>query len=258
MIRQTFQKVYSLIHCYAENHSKNQDIAVLSRDTILASFPKSGNTWVRFLIANLYNEIENSLAEIDFLNIHEIIPELGKGRNFRFPNFSKILKTHQQYDKKFNRVILILRNPYDVLYSYFKYLKGEKKLDVSLSEVIHHDKFGIQSLVDHTNSYIRNCTDLHLVTYEQLKSHPSKYFGNIARYLGIDYTDEHIANAISRSSFSSMRKIEETKGRRYGRKEFIFVRRGKIGEGFSRIDWYDRKYISESIRRCPIMNLLYE
>ena len=43
----------------------------------LSSFPRSGNTWVRFLIANVYNNIKKRYDEIDFFNIHEIVPEYG-------------------------------------------------------------------------------------------------------------------------------------------------------------------------------------
>ncbi len=256
MITQIFPKLFSLVHNGMWRGSKNEEREILA-DVFLVSYPRSGNTWMRFLIANLYNEIENHFDEIDFFNIHEIVPEIGKASIFKFGNFPKIVKTHQEYDKKFNSVILILRSPYDALYSYYKYLNREKTLNLSLSEVIHHDKFGIQASIKHANSYISNCNNLQIVTYEQLQSDPFKYFKNTTLYLGMDCTDQNIINAINKSSFKSMRKLEEIKGRKYGARDVFFTRSGKVGEGFSRIDLGDRKYISESMKKCPLMTSIY-
>ncbi|HED06183.1 MAG TPA: hypothetical protein ENI61_05815, partial [Ignavibacteria bacterium] len=92
---------------------------------LLASFPKSGNTWIRFILGNIYNKIEKQTNSIDFYSIHKIIPEQGQ-KALEFKNLPQIFKTHGLYEKNFEKVILILRNPSDTLYSYYKYLNGEK------------------------------------------------------------------------------------------------------------------------------------
>jgi len=223
----------------------------------IASFPKSGNTWVRFFIANLYNQIEPIYPEIDFYNIHDIVPEIGKEETFIFQNFPNVYKTHDQYNKSFSPVILILRNPYDVILSYYYYLNGEQKNNITLSEVIHHKQYGIDSIVTHTNSYINNCKELLIITYEQLHSVPFKYFSKIASFLNINFKQQDITTAIEKSSFEQMKAIELNKGRKYGSMDFTFMHKGKIGEGYSQINYKDLAYISQRIKKAPITNLLY-
>ena len=44
-------------------------------DIFITSYPKSGNTWLRFLLANLLKRHEE---EIDFHTVHNYVPEVGK------------------------------------------------------------------------------------------------------------------------------------------------------------------------------------
>ena len=59
-------------------HSPGRNLAVFPDDTFLVSFPKSGNTWARFLIANLVRPNET----IDFSKEHvlETLKEMTGGR----------------------------------------------------------------------------------------------------------------------------------------------------------------------------------
>lgn len=257
MSKSLTQKINGFLSNTKDFFFPNRKADLLLDCVFLVSFPKSGNTWVRFMIANLYNEMEPRFNEIDFHNIHEIVPELEKPLKFKFGNLPKIIKTHQEYKKKFNCAILILRNPYDALYSYFQYINGEKKLNLSLSEIINHNKFGIEAIVNHTDSYIKNCNELHIVTYEQLHSDPFKYFKNICLFIGIECNDECINNAVNKSSFESMRRIEQAKGRKYGTNDFSFMRKGNVGDGLSEINLEDLESIKKSIKKSPIINLIY-
>src|SRR6266567_6631593 len=59
--------------------SPGRNMAVFPDDTFLVSYPKSGNTWARFLIANLVRPYE----KIDFSNVNRVIPgpELTRNRD---------------------------------------------------------------------------------------------------------------------------------------------------------------------------------
>lgn len=227
---------------------------------VLASFPKSGNTWARFLIANIYNNLEPTYDEIDFINIHDICPEL-KGQHLplsRFTNMPAVYKTHDCYQNVYRKAILILRNPWDALYSYYQYLNHESKIDISLDNVITHETYGIKAIVSHTNSYIRNCDNLLLVTYEGLANSPEKELAKICHFMKIDVSSTIIESAINNSSFDAMRKIEEKKGRKYGDPTFRFTRSGKIGEGVFHIaDEKLNRYIVGELARSPLLYLLY-
>src|SRR5947209_7763262 len=54
-----------------------RNFAVFPDDTMIVSYPRSGNTWTRFLIANLLHPAE----EVDFLNIEKFIPDTSSISN---------------------------------------------------------------------------------------------------------------------------------------------------------------------------------
>ena len=52
-------------------HHPGRNLRVFPDDVFLVSYPKSGNTWTRFLIANLVFPEKQP----DFANINELIPD---------------------------------------------------------------------------------------------------------------------------------------------------------------------------------------
>lgn len=229
----------------------------------LASFPKSGNTWVNFTIANMYNQLTGRFPEIDFHNIHDINPEIPQGDGkYKIPLFKDlpwVFTTHSPFKEDFENAILVIRNPWDVLYSYYHYLNGERHRSLSLPEVIVHERHGIQPLVEHNESFIRNCKNLIIITYENMQDNPVKEAGKIADFLGLNTDEQLIKTAVKKSNFKSMRKIEVKKGRKFGAPDFIFTRKGKVGQGKDAIKKYKEmdNYIFKEIKKSPLLYLLY-
>lgn len=229
----------------------------------LVSFPKSGNTWVNFTIANMYNQFTGRFPEIDFYNIHDINPEIKPGdTEYKEPLFKelpRVFMTHSPYKEEFENAVLVIRNPWDVIYSYYHYLNGERLRNFSLPEVIDHEKHGICSLVEHNESFIRNCKNLLVITYENMHAQPIKEAWKIADFLRLDIDEDKIKAAVRQSSFKSMRKVEVKKGRKYGTPGFLFTRKGKSGEGKREIRKFKESddYILKEIKKSPLLYLLY-
>ncbi len=70
-----------------------RNFAVYPDDTFLVSYPRSGNTWTRFLIANLMYPAEC----VTFANIERLIPDTASQSNRALKRTSRprIIKTHQ-------------------------------------------------------------------------------------------------------------------------------------------------------------------
>jgi len=91
---------------------------ILNTDVFLVSYPRSGNTWLRNIIAEIiYGESGTKLGDVG-----KYIPDIGKYNvdemDLKFP---RVIKSHDTYNETYRRVIYIIRDPRDVILSYYKY-----------------------------------------------------------------------------------------------------------------------------------------
>jgi len=91
---------------------------ILNDDIYLLSYPKSGNTWLRYILAHVVSgkniESENQLEQVipDVYRSQRIINRMSSGR---------IIKTHHPLFSHYPRIIYIHRDYRDVLVSYYYY-----------------------------------------------------------------------------------------------------------------------------------------
>jgi hypothetical protein len=97
----------------------------------LVSFPKSGNTWTRFLLGNLMNPGN----PINFAEIERVVPDIAAcpRADFRRVPRPRLIKSHDGFDPRYRRVIYIIRDPRDVAVSLYFYAKKVKNIDDSFS-----------------------------------------------------------------------------------------------------------------------------
>src|SRR6201993_2221688 len=76
---------------------------VFDDDTFIVSYPRSGNTWTRFLIANLLHPEEPAT----FVNIGRLVPdaEIQSSRYMRGVPSPRVIKSHTYFDPRYPRVI---------------------------------------------------------------------------------------------------------------------------------------------------------
>src|SRR5271165_3843446 len=93
---------------YAVNYALSRDIAgrafhVWPDDIFLVSFPKSGNTWTRFLLGNLMNPDR----PVGFADIESVVPDIAvfPRANFRKLKRPRLIKSHDCFDPRYRRVI---------------------------------------------------------------------------------------------------------------------------------------------------------
>ncbi len=102
-------------------------LAVRPDDTFLVSYPRSGNTWTRFLAANLLHPQEAAT----FANIERLVPdaEAQSSRYMRRIPSPRTIKSHSYFDPRYPRVIYIVRDPRDVALSYYDFSRKYRHIE---------------------------------------------------------------------------------------------------------------------------------
>ena len=232
-----------------------RNVTVLPDDIFLVSYPKSGNTWLRFIIANLL--YSNRIA-VSFSNIGILIPDIYKYRDqdlLQLPT-PRILKSHECFDTKYPKVIYIVRDPRDVAVSYYHYLIKIQEIaeDYPINSWIKSfvkgtfiPQFGTWS--QNVESWLftnKNTQNLLLIRYEDLLNNSFKEVSKIAAFLSLNVSEEQIAKAIALSSADNMRRSEKQSGwqpNQNSRKDKAFVRAAKSGNWKTDLSEYAVKEI---------------
>jgi hypothetical protein len=234
------------IAAYARAVTKQQPagrgLTVYPDDTFLVSFPRSGNTWLRFLVCNLMSPDD----PVDFAQLESRIPEIYDvtDRSLRaFPR-PRIIKSHESFDPRYKKVIYIVRDPRDVLLSYYEFQLKRRIITEGCSledfvprfmESEFEPKTG--SWRDHVLSWIatrgKEKTFL-LLRYEDLLANTGQESAKIATFLGLDASPERVAHAVELSSADRMRSLEKEqsgqwKETRNTRQDKPFVRKAIAG-----------------------------
>lgn len=233
---------------------------VFDDDIFVVSYPKSGNTWVRFLVANLlYNDEETS-----FSNIEHRVPDIYRHTNRYLKKMTRprILKSHEYFNPRYKKIIYIVRDPRDISISYYCYLKKVREIDEGMSLSVFVDEF-VQGRVDEYGSWgqhvgswlweLGSNANVLALKYEELKSAGGKEVEKIANFLGLISKPEEIAHAIEASSFERMRELEdqepnflEKSGNKRTRNDIAFVRQGKAGGWKGVLEPSDRERIESA------------
>jgi len=241
-----FQKIMKKIK---GNKSSGQKFPALTdRDVFLVSYPRSGNTWVRFLIANL---LKPEGVEIDFHNVQEYVPEINRNNEIieALPS-PRVIKSHALYKPSFPKVIYLVRDGRDVYVSYYYYRLKQLDEGITFSQYLRRKDHFPSLWKEHVESWLKwdqPQPNMLLVRYEDLLSKPEAELRKIVKFIGVDKTDDVISHAVEVSRFDKMREIDQTKGRKYnltGTKDF--VRKGKAGTWQDEFSQEDIVYFKEN------------
>ena len=180
-------------------------INLKNNDIILAAYPKTGSTWLRFMFCNPISIKEWDGRDIDFNILNKTMVSFGDGNLVKKWNhtFPRIIKTHMKYKPIFrkNYTILMIRDPRDVMISYYHYLKAKKNPVFHFKDVktkkeykdtftnfIEHNKCGFENFFHHYNSW-KNSADI-IIKYEDLKKQPIDEVNKILEKIGIDNSNQ--------------------------------------------------------------------
>lgn len=228
----------------AARYLTNRDVpgtglSVNSDDTFLVSYPKSGNTWIRFLVANfVYPE-----AGVTLLSADRLIPNVdGQSKKYfkQMPR-PRIIKSHYPFQHAYKRVIYVVRDPRDVVLSQYHYQIKRGVLPVGapiepfVSRFLAGEVCPYGSWGENVSSWLaarRKHPDFVLIRYEDLLRQTSTELARMAQLLKIEPTPDRIALAVERSTADRMRQLEKVEGSQWAstkgtRQDMSFIRAAK-------------------------------
>lgn len=205
-----------------------------SDDIFITSYPKSGNTWLRFLLANL---LKRQDEEIDFHTVHNYVPEVGKHEEIiKTLKRPRVMKSHAPFMHEYPKVIYLIRDGRDVYVSYYFHRLKQLSPDCTFREFLERQDHYPCTWGEHVANWLfkEPTSKILVVRYEDLVRNCLKQLKRILDFLGMERTEDQFKLAEEASSFTNMQRIESEKGRLYKNEgPEVFMRSGKSG------DWKD-------------------
>ncbi len=198
-------------------------VTVFPDDVFLVSYPRSGNTWTRFLLGNLIDQD----VPVKFSNIESRIPEIYFNRDAAIRQLPRprVLKSHECFQPHYPHVIYIVRDPRDVAVSFYHHNVKARNIpdDYPMARFVPRfiggefdRKFG--SWRDHVMSWTTVRKDdprFLLLRYEDMKCDTAAVLADVVAFLDrvgfrkINSDAAALQRTIEMSSPEKMRALEK-------------------------------------------------
>jgi hypothetical protein len=227
-------------------HSFVRDVVVafrhrglLPEDVMLAAYPKSGSTWLTFMLAQLLWGAGRQQTIID----DRYLPRMGK-QHFaeqRLPSSGRLIRTHEPYRPAYRKAIYVVRDGRDIVVSMFWHIKRTRGMVADFSDYLptylQGTLTGAGAWHEHVDGWLDSPAyasgTVLMVRYEDMKADAGRELQRAADFLGVAVTAERIADAIDAGSLDSMKNREkESTGivHRETGETIPVVRKGVVGD----------------------------
>ncbi|MET3598503.1 sulfotransferase domain-containing protein [Martelella mangrovi] len=236
-----------------------RDFKVRPDDRFIVGYPKSGNTWLDFIVASMMAE---KVEDVNFVTINDLVADIHSESPLRMARLQspRLLKSHDYYHSEYRKVLFIVRHPYAVAVSFYYYHLKNRVFDetYSLSEFVRNwveGKWGKSFLTwgEHTESWLdhQNSTSFLMIRYEDLKQSLDLSMEDISKFFDLAVSQERMKETIHWCGAENMARLEGEglekgfKGYKHARKDIQFVRSSSSAVRQSLSD-SDKKIISDA------------
>lgn len=222
--------------------------ALRETDVFLIGHPKSGNTWLAYLLALLL--FPERSEHITLANLRRFVPHVSGRDHFIVKHHSlpdpRIFRNHQPlYPERYHRIIYLVRDPRAVLVSLWHHYRVARSdttttLEELVDEYLSKDRFDVwlRDLYRWDHHVTRFAlgpmvkSSVLIVKYEDLVRDRRQQLDRLINFLDIAPMHESLDLADARGSFEAMRSAEESHGVEHFRKVRSagqpFIRSGQI------------------------------
>ena len=207
-------------------------------DALLVSYPKSGNTWIKLMLAHALTGVAASFDATE-----DAIGTIGGDMDSPtlLPHGGRILKSHESFSagvRAPGRVVYVARDGRDVAVSYYHHLVRRSVVTGTFSGFLprflagEFDGYGPWGA--HVTSWLDGpaAGDGRLLTirYEDLLEDPLGGLRQALEFLGASVDSDVVEAAVEANRFDQMRQRETQSAFHERQGERFFVRRGVAGE----------------------------
>ncbi len=176
------------------------------RGIAIASYPRSGNTWVRKLVEDISGEQTGSIYQ------DKVMP---RGRD------GIVIKTHKRDSERYAAAIFIVRNPFDSLYSSYRY-----ESDIANLAPGDADAFMLTEAAAwqaHFNHWYAAPIRKLVIRYEDLLEDTPHCLFQVCAFIGLTPDAGRIREVCEANTIEALRGTTDLGAR--------FFRSGQVGEG---------------------------
>ena len=188
----------------------------------LASFPRSGNTWVRSLIEDATGQLTGSVYKDQVMS---------RGRE------GIVIKTHELDSYLYTHAIHLLRNPFDSIESYYFWKRDIGGFNDSWEE---HVRTATIKWYSHTLHWNQAKCQVFRLHFEDLRKDTFHSLQSMLIWLGFKLSNEQLQRVIDSSNLRSLRKKNPNVGVK-------FFRHGFIGEGIGSFNNEQIEFVIEQL-----------
>ena len=208
------------------------------KDVFLATYPRSGTTWMRFL---LYEAISGNPAEfgsvaegIPYIGKHEMAPRLIHGG-------SRLIQTHEKLCDSNRDVIYMVRDPRNVVVSQFHHYVRRKDNVIPNNFDAFFDGWLSGKFVpfgrwdEHVEFWLeaprRKGGRIQVIRYEDLRREPIRTLRTALAFLGYSLSDETLAAIVENNTMQRMQEKEDKHFAKWRASsgDRRFIRSGTVG-----------------------------
>jgi len=200
-------------------------LSVKTNVVYAVSFPKSGRSWLEFMIAKIYADLLHIPIEW-FLKKKKTggdnLPRILFGHGYKNTTIAQGKNFPITYYKN-KKIFLLVRDPRDVVVShYYNEKYRSKNFNGTISEFIRFPyfnertksikaRYGIKPIINYMNAWITNSNifrNLFIAYYEDIRLDVYGQFKIILNYIGVKVPEHFIHSAIDYGQFDNMRRVE--------------------------------------------------
>jgi hypothetical protein len=189
----------------------------------ITSFPRSGNTWVRYLLSDVFLQLAGVETKT-VLPIHpdKVIPDIYTNSIAgREPGITPglLIKTHEGFDRLKKRIpapafqqckhVYIYRSPEDSLVSFYHlHLRDENLKDKVRQGIDAFCRARVREWISNVTSYLRAAqtgAQVYFVSYELLLDQTGPALSGMLHWLGVEHQESMVERAVSNMQFEKMR-----------------------------------------------------